>query len=61
MSVDCIHCGKELEEVHDTTYSNINTERAYKGQHTGNIYFCEDCELMTIDNFLSGRTEPWSY
>jgi hypothetical protein len=63
MSINCYHCHKELTDVHDTTYSNINTARASVGQHTGNIYKCddEDCEGYSIDNFLTGKVESWSY
>lgn len=57
----CFNCESELEEIHDTTYSNIETERCSVGQHTGDIYYCENCELMTIDCFLSGRQRQWVY
>ncbi|MBD1583470.1 hypothetical protein [Pseudoalteromonas sp. S16_S37] len=33
----CISCDEDLENVHDTTVSNIETDRCYIGQHTGNI------------------------
>ncbi len=55
--IHCPECNKELEEVVDTTYSNINSERAKIGQHTGDIYRCDDCEKRWLDNFLSGRVE----
>jgi predicted RNA-binding Zn-ribbon protein involved in translation (DUF1610 family) len=58
--MDCMNCGKELD-IHDTTYSNINTYRASIGQHTGDIYKCDDCEIYFIDNKLTGIIEPWSY
>ena len=61
MSVVCIECGELVEEVHDTTYSNINTNRAYKGQHTSDIYYCDKCDTLMIDDFLSGEVEEWSY
>jgi len=60
MSIVCLECGKELD-IHDTTYSNINTERTKIDQHTGNIYKCEDCGMCFIDNFLTGKIERWSY
>lgn len=58
--MECPECQKELE-IHDTTYSNINTHRAKIGQHTGDIYKCEDCEQCWIDNKLTGNIESWSY
>ena len=60
MSVNCIGCGYLIEEISDTTYSNIKTERAYVGQHTGNIYKCVVCDEKTLDNFLSGETEYYN-
>lgn len=48
-------------KITDTTYSNINTERASEGQHTGDIYTCEDCEQHFVENFLTGNFEGWSY
>lgn len=61
MSIDCIHCGEEIEEKTDTTVSNIETSRASIGQHTGDIYFCDKCENYTLDCFLTGKTEYWDY
>ena len=61
MPVNCIECEQELTELHDTTESNIETERCYIGQLTGEIYHCEDCDVMTIDNFLDGTVEQWVY
>ena len=60
MSVNCISCGNVINEIHDTTYSNLKTERAYVGQHTGNIYKCVVCDEKTLDNFLSGETEYYN-
>lgn len=59
--INCVHCGLELTEVVDTTYSNYTSGRAQRGQHTGDIYFCEKCESHTIDDFLDGSTREWSY
>lgn len=58
--MDCKECNSEMEMI-DTTYSNINTPRAYKGQYTGDIYKCEKCELFYLDNFLNGELEIWNY
>ena len=57
--MNCPECDSEMGEPVDTTYSNINTERASKGQHTGNIYWCEQCECHYLDNFLTHQTYPW--
>lgn len=48
---ECPDCGKPMYK-HDTTYSNINTHRARIGQHTGDVYKCEDCEVQWLENFL---------
>ena len=61
MPVCCVDCGKELTELHDTTVSNVENERCYVGQLTGQIYYCEKCEIMTIDNLLDGTIEQWLY
>lgn len=45
----------------DSLYSNINTERALAGQLTGEVYRCENCEELQLDNFLTGKTDPFSY
>jgi len=58
--MECPECNSEMEQT-DTTYSNINTKRAYIGQHTGDIYWCEKCETHYIDDFLIGKLVGWSY
>lgn len=58
--MECPECKREMEQT-DTTYSNIDTHRARTGQHTGDIYTCEVCELNFIDNLLTGKVEGWSY
>lgn len=60
INIYCSDCDLEMEHT-DTTYSNINTKRAYKGQHTGDIYWCNKCEKHYIDNFLTGKVEYWDY
>lgn len=61
MSIECPECARPLDDIEDTTKSNTNTERACVGQHTGDIYYCPDCEEYWLDNFLSGSIEHWSY
>jgi hypothetical protein len=61
MCINCIECGDEIEEIHDTTHSNINTHRCSAGDHTGNIYICEKCDILLIDDFLTGTVHYWNY
>ena len=56
-AVNCPDCGEDMGDVHDTTYSNVNTGRAQKGEHTGNIYWCQKCEQHWLDDFLDGSKE----
>jgi len=58
--MNCKQCDSEMEQV-DTTYSNINTERSHKGQHTGDVYHCLECGRYFLDNFLTGNIESWIY
>jgi hypothetical protein len=57
----CFNCGEEIEDVHDTLFSNVNTERCRAGEHTGNVYLCDACDLYTVDCFLSGTERQWQY
>lgn len=59
--INCAHCDAEVEGVHDTTYANYNSGRAVIGQHTGDIYKCEVCDELSIDDFLYGEIRQWSY
>lgn len=58
---NCINCGYSDLELVDTLHSNVNTDRAKVGQLTGEVYRCENCEELQVDNFLTGKTEPFSY
>lgn len=53
MCINCPDCNKELAEIVDTTYSNYTSKRCYEGQHTGDVYYCEDCESRVIDDFVN--------
>lgn len=58
-NLECPDCGGEMDQ-NDTTYSNIKTGRAEVGQHTGDIYFCEKCEISWLENFLNNsKLERW--
>ena len=59
-TVQCPECSNDMGDPVDTTYSNINTGRATVGQHTGDIYYCEKCEVNWLDDFLSNRTIVWN-
>ena len=54
----CPECKKEIDLV-DRTYSNMTTQRVRCGQHTGDIYLCDKCEISWIDNFLDGKVHQW--
>ena len=58
--MECPDCGKEMECI-DTTFSNVNTEYCKKGDHTGNIYRCDICQIFWIDDFLSNKIHPFHY
>ena len=59
MSIECPDCGETLLEPVDTTTSNHDSGRARKGEHTGDIYECDKCEMRWLDNFLNGWVEVW--
>ncbi|OGO02706.1 MAG: hypothetical protein A2Y91_02055 [Chloroflexi bacterium RBG_13_54_8] len=44
----CPDCGADMGDPVDTTYSNMKTMRCSIGQHTGDIYSCEKCELRWL-------------
>ena len=58
--MECPDCNKVMPLI-DTTYCNYESPRAYKGQHTGDIYECEECEALYIYSYLRGCLEPWAY
>lgn len=57
----CPECKTDIDDVHDTTYSNINTDRCNEGDHTGDIYRCDGCDSLWIDDFLTGTISGWRY
>ena len=58
--MECPECNNEME-LTDTTISNYETARAKAGQHTGDIYLCNECESHYLDNFLDKELQPWTY
>ena len=57
--MECPYCGTEIGDPVGTTYSIIKTKRAEVGQHTGDIYKCDKCEVRWLDDFLSGHVDEW--
>jgi len=55
---ECIHCGSSKIVATDSTYSNTG-ENA--GHLTGIIFTCQNCDGLQIDNYISGKTEPFNY
>ena len=53
--MNCPQCDNEMGERVDYTYSNVNTDRCKVGQHTGDIYKCEQCGICWLDSFLDNR------
>lgn len=60
MCINCPECGKELDEIIDTTFSNYQSKRCYQGQHTGNVYWCDSCEYKVLDDFLDNCVRFWN-
>ena len=46
-----------IEPVH----SNYNSSRATKGQHTGDVYKCENCDEIYLDDFLCNELRVFNY
>lgn len=61
MGIKCCECEEKLEEIIDTTYANYTNHRVNNGDHTGDIYYCEKCDLKIIDDSLNGCVRVWSY
>ena len=56
----CEECNSEIEQI-DTTYSNFDSDRVRNRTHTGNIYECHKCEIMILENLITGSSERWIY
>lgn len=58
----CLNCGCDTE-LHDSTYSNYDSGRCYRGQHTGNIYKClnDECQSLFIADYVNNDYYEWSY
>lgn len=58
--MNCPECGMEMELI-DSTYCNYDSPRASKGQHTGDIYRCNNCEEDYINSFLDNELRIWDW
>ena len=60
-NMECPECGSTMN-ISDTTFSNVNTERAKIGQHTGNVYHCDGCGESFLENLLNdGKLELFNF
>jgi len=59
--MNCPKCGNGIGDAVDQTYSNYASGRVAKQQHTGDIYYCEECEVYYIDDLIEGRLRRWNY
>jgi hypothetical protein len=58
--IQCPECKNELKFL-EIVYSNYNSGRAVKGEHTGDVYRCDTCEETYLDDFLEGGLRNFSY
>ncbi len=58
--MNCPVCGNKMRFIEET-HSNYATDRAIKGEHTGNVYRCDTCEKTYLDDFLSGELRRFGY
>jgi hypothetical protein len=58
--MDCPECKNEMEFI-ESVHSNYNSGRAFKGQHTGNVYKCKACDEIYLDDFLCSDLYIWNY
>jgi len=54
MKEHCPECGEEMELVDITCLS-----AGWCSVHTGDIYFCETCEIKWLYDFISGKVRRW--
>jgi uncharacterized protein with PIN domain len=58
--INCPECKNELRFI-ESVYSNYNSGRAVKGEHTGDVYRCDTCEETYLDDFLINQLYVWHY
>lgn len=58
--MDCPVCNNEMEFI-EPVHSNYNSSRATKGQHTGDVYKCENCDEIYLDDFLCNELRVFNY
>lgn len=60
-NMDCEKCSYNMGDPVDRTESNTTTKRAQPGQHTGDIYYCPQCQCFYLDDFLNNIIRIWIY
>lgn len=50
----CPKCKNEMRFIEET-HNNYATDRAIKGERTGDVYACDYCKKLYLDDFLSGE------
>jgi len=59
--MECPECGADMGEPVGKTFCNHPEYKFVKmGEHTGNIYKCENCKEYWLDNFINGFLERWT-
>ena len=60
VNMDCPVCRNEMG-YEEPVYSNYNSTRATKGEQTGEVYRCANCQETYLDDWLSGKLYIWHY
>jgi len=55
--IRCPECRGRMDVV-DSTISNIGPT---KGQHTGDIYYCKECQTYLVYIFATRQMKEWTY
>lgn len=51
--INCAHCKHYIHsERVFSTYANHTSYRAIAGEHTGDVYWCDKCGCLSINDFL---------
>jgi primosomal protein N' len=58
--MNCPECDSTMT-YEESTRSNYKSNRADKGQWTGDIYWCHKCESHYLDDFLEGMVRMFTY
>jgi len=56
----CPDCGGDMGEPVDTTFSTTGiTTYGVDPKHTGDIYYCEKCDVKWLDDFIEEKVRVW--